>query len=47
MIKLQGIDKLQHCLENSSLAGAKNDIEMNTFSIDIEILENISINIEI
>ena len=35
MIKLQGIDKQQHCFENSSLAGARNDIEVNTFIIDI------------
>ena len=37
MIKLQGIDKLQHYFENSSLAGAKNYIEMNTFGINIVI----------
>ena len=37
MIKLQRIDKLQHCFENFLLAGARNNIEINTFSIDIEI----------
>ena len=47
MIKLQRIDKAQHCFENSSLAAARNDIEIYTFSIDIEIQEDISINIEI
>ena len=45
MIKLQGIAKLQNCSENSSLADAKNDIEMNTFINDIEIFEDMSINI--
>ena len=37
MIKLQGIDKLQHCSENFALAGARNNIEINNFSIDMEI----------
>ena len=43
MIKQQGIDKLQHCFENSSWKVLQNDIEINTFSIDIEIYEEISI----
>ena len=47
MITLQGIDKLQHCFENSSLAGARNHVEIDTFSIDIEIKEDISMNTEI
>ena len=37
MIKLQRIDKLQRCFENSSLVGARNNFEINTFSINIEI----------
>ena len=37
IIQLQEIDKLHHCFENSSLADAKNNIEMNTVGIAIEI----------
>ena len=47
MIKLQGTDKLQHYFENSSWCVLETIIEINTFSIDIEMYKDILIDIEI
>ena len=45
MNKLQRADNYNSILK--ILPGAGNKIDINTFSVDIEILEDVSINIEI